>query len=60
MDNRMNAIANLIVDMTLKGATAGELEKVVSYSMDVINAEKSVKASYEVNDIASFEEKYQG
>ena len=55
-----DAVASLIADMILKGATMAEIEHVVDYSRDIIDAEKKCIHSYELNDIATLEEKYQG
>ncbi len=59
----MGMITNLIIDMTLKGATDAELEKAVRHSMVVIDAGKhklDYKRSEVDNDIATLKDKYQG
>lgn len=59
----MGKISNLITDMTLKGATEGELARAVRHSMVVIDAEKhklDYKQSEIDNGIASLKKKYQG
>lgn len=61
--NQMGVVSNLIMDMTLKGATPSELERAVKHSMVVIDAEKhnlDYKRSYEENGIAALKRKYQG
>lgn len=60
--NEMGKISNLITDMTIKGATAKELERAVRHSMVVIDAAKhklNYKQSEIDNDIASLKQKYQ-
>lgn len=59
----MGKISNLITDMTLKGATEGELERAVRHSMVVIDAEKhhlDYKQSELDNGIKALKRKYQG
>lgn len=59
----MGKVSNLITDMTLKGATQGELARAVRHSMVVIDAEKhklNYKQSEIDNGIASLKKKYQG
>lgn len=59
----MGKISNLITDMTLKGATEGELARAVRHSMVVIDAEKhklDYKQSEIDNGIAFLKKKYQG
>ena len=59
----MGVVSNLIMDMTLKGATNEELARAVRHSMVVIDAEKhklDFKQSEIDNGIASLKKKYQG
>lgn len=59
---QMGIVSNLITDMTLKGATADELERAVKHSMVVIDAVKhklDYKASAIDNGIAELHQKYQ-
>lgn len=59
----MGKISNLITDMTLKGASEGEIAKAVKHSMVVIDAEKhdlDYKQSYEDNNIAALKKRWQG
>ena len=59
----MGKVSNLIMDMTLKGATEDELARAVRHSMVVIDAEKhnlDYKRSEQDNGIASLKKKYQG
>lgn len=59
----MGKISNLITDMTLKGASEGELARAVRHSMVVIDAEKhglDYKQSESDNGIAALKKKYQG
>lgn len=61
--NEMGRISNLINDMTLAGATDGEVARAVKHSMVVIDAEKhklDYQKSYKDNDIYSLKKKYQG
>ena len=61
--NEMGKVSNLIMDMTLQGATDEELAKAVRHSMVVIDAEKhklDYKQSEKDNDIAALKRKYQG
>ena len=61
--NEMGKISNLIMDMTLKGATNDELARAVRHSMTVIDAEKhelDYKQSEKDNRIAELKKKYQG
>lgn len=58
----MGKISNLITDMTLKGATEGELARAVRHSMVVIDAEKhhlDYKRSEDENGIQALRKKYQ-
>lgn len=62
-DNEMGKISNLIMDMTLKGASEEELARAVRHSMVVIDAEKhnlDYRASEEDNGIKALKKKYQG
>lgn len=59
----MGKISNLITDMTIKGASSGEIAKAVRHSMVVIDAEKKnldYKLSEKQNSIAMLKAKYQG
>lgn len=59
---QMGVISNLITDMTLRGASDGDLVKAVKHSMVVIDAEKhklDYKRSEKDNDIALLKKKYQ-
>lgn len=59
----MGVVSNLITDMTIKGANAGELARAVRHSMVVIDAEKhglNYKLSAKNNGIAQLKAKYQG
>lgn len=59
----MGKISNLIMDMTLGGATRDELARAVKHSMVVIDAEKhhlDYKKSEEENAITALKKKYQG
>lgn len=59
----MGKIANLVNDMTLKGATPDEVARAVRHSMVVIDAAKhklDYKKSFEDNGIAALKKKYQG
>lgn len=61
--NEMGRISNLIMDMTLKGATEDELARATKHSMVIIDAEKhglDYKQSEIDNGIASLKKKYQG
>ena len=58
----MGMITNLIMDMTLKGASDDELSRAVKHSMVVIDAEKhnlDHKASFKDNNITELKQKYQ-
>lgn len=60
---QMGDVSNLIADMTIKGASTGELARAVRHSMVVIDAEKhnlDYKGSASHNGIAQLKEKYQG
>jgi DNA-binding CsgD family transcriptional regulator len=60
---QMGDVSNLITDMTIKGATPGELARAVRHSMVVIDAEKhrlNWKQSAKDNGIAALKTKYQG
>lgn len=59
----MGIISNLIMDMTLKGASEDELARAVRHSMVVIDAEKhglDYKQSEKDNRIKELHQKYQG
>lgn len=59
----MGKISNLIADMTLAGATEGEVARAVKHSMVVIDAAKhklDYKRSETDNGIAALHNKYQG
>lgn len=59
---QMGVISNLITDMTLAGATDGELARAVKHSMVVIDAEKhklDYKSSEIDNNIAALKKQYQ-
>lgn len=59
----MGKVSNLITDMTIKGASTGELARAVKHSMVVIDAEKhnlNYKQSAIDNGISQLMEKYQG
>ncbi len=59
----MGVVSNLIMDMTLRGATNDELARAVRHSMVVIDAEKhklDYKQSEMDNGIAQLKRKYQG
>jgi hypothetical protein len=61
MDN-VKDISNLIADMVFKGATEDDVVKAVRYSVDVMDAEKSIanmEQSYINNGISELKEKYQ-
>jgi len=61
--NEMGVISNLIMDMTLKGASNEELSRAVKHSMVVIDAEKhglDYKQSEKDFDIAQLKKDYQG
>lgn len=61
--NEMGVVSNLIMDMTLRGATTQELARAVRHSMVVIDAEKhklDYKQSEVDNGIAQLKRKYQG
>lgn len=58
----MGKVSNLITDMTLKGASADELERAVKHSMVVIDSVKhnlDYKASYVMNNIKELQDLYQ-
>lgn len=58
----MGVVSNLITDMTLKGASEGEIVRAVKHSMVVIDAEKhklDYKQSEKDNGIAELKKKYQ-
>ena len=60
---QMGVVSNLIMDMTLAGATPEELARAVRHSMVVIDAEKHKldwKRSESDNGIAELKRKYQG
>lgn len=59
----MGKVSNLITDMTLGGANDNEIAAAVRHSMVVIDAAKhklDYKQSYQDNDIAKLQKKYQG
>lgn len=59
---QMGIVSNLITDMTIKGASEGELARAVRHSMVVIDAEKhklDYKASARDNGISTLIKKYQ-
>ena len=59
---QMGVISNLITDMTLAGATEGELARAVKHSMVVIDAEKhhlDYKQSEIDNNISALKKEYQ-
>lgn len=61
--NEMGKVSNLIMDMTLKGATEDELARAVRHSMVVIDAEKhklDYRQSEKDNGIRELKRKYQG
>ncbi len=58
----MGKASNLIMDMTIKGATNDELIRAVKHSMTVIDAEKhglDYRQSYKDNNISALKKKYQ-
>lgn len=58
----MGVVSNLITDMTLRGATEGEIVRAVKHSMVVIDAEKhklDYKQSEKDNGIAELKKTYQ-
>lgn len=60
--NEMGRVSNLIMDMTLKGASEPELVRAIKHSMVVIDAEKhnlDYKRSEKVNQIDALKRKYQ-
>ena len=60
---QMGDVSNLITDMTIKGASTGELARAVKHSMVVIDAEKhelNYKQSALDNGIKDLKAKYQG
>lgn len=59
---QMGKISNLITDMTIKGATTGEIVRAVRHSMVVIDAEKhglNWKQSEKDHGISELKQKYQ-
>lgn len=59
----MGDVSNLITDMTLKGASDGEIARAIRHSMVVIDAEKhklNYEQSFRDNGIAALKKKYQG
>jgi len=61
--HEMGNVSNLITDMTIQGASFGEVAMAVKHSMVVIDAEKhnlDWKQSAKDNNIAALKEKYQG
>lgn len=59
----MGKITNLIMDMTLKGASDEELERAVKHSMVIIDSEKhelNYKKSEKDNNIAELKKRWQG
>lgn len=62
VQKEMGVVSNLIMDMTLGGATDEELARAVKHSMVVIDAVKhryDYKLSEEVHNIAELKDKYQ-
>ena len=60
--NQMGVVSNLITDMTLKGATDGEIARAVKHSMVVIDAAKhelNYTQSEKDNGIAELKSRYQ-
>lgn len=60
---QMGKVSNLITDMTIKGASTGEIVRAVRHSMVVIDAEKkglNWKQSEKDHGISELKEKYQG
>jgi len=60
---QMGNVSNLITDMTIKGASVGEIARAVKHSMVVIDAQKhglDYKQSAIDNGIAELKAKYQG
>lgn len=60
---QMGIVSNLITDMTIQGATPGELARAVRHSMVVIDAEKhnlNYRQSAVDNGIPQLKQKYQG
>lgn len=63
VQQEMGTVSNLIMDMTLKGATEDELSRAVKHSMVIIDAEKhhlDYQQSYVDNGIESLKKTYQG
>lgn len=61
-ETMMGVVSNLITDMTIKGATDGELARAVKHSMVVIDSEKhqlDYKRSARENGISALRKKYQ-
>ena len=59
----VNDVSQLIIDMVYKGTTNDDMARVIRYSMDVMEVEKSianVEQSYINNGISELKEKYQG
>lgn len=59
---QMGMVSNLITDMTIKGASASELERAVRHSMVVIDAKKhhlNYKLSEQIENIDELRRKYQ-
>lgn len=59
----MGAVSNLITDMTVRGASTGDLAAAIRHSMVVIDAEKhnlNYKESAVANGIPALKAKYQG
>lgn len=59
---QMGVVSNLITDMTIQGASEGELVRAVKHSMVVIDCVKHKldwKASYQENGIQELKDKYQ-
>lgn len=60
---QMGGVSNLIMDMTLQGASEDEVARAVKHSMTVIDAEKhnlNWKLSAQDNNIAELKARYQG
>lgn len=61
--NQMGQVTNLITDMTIQGASEGDICKAVRHSMVVIDAEKhhlDYKKSAKDHDIQKLKKEYQG
>lgn len=61
--SQMGNITNLITDMTIRGASEGEITRAIKHSMVIIDSQKhglNYKQSEIDNDIQSLKTKYQG